>query len=71
MYVTEIFVADYRNLKSQTVAPQQGLNVFMGDNAQGKTNLVESVCLCCLGKSPRTGRDADLIAWGKNKPSCG
>ena len=31
MYVTEIFVADYRNLKSQTVAPRQGLNVFMGD----------------------------------------
>lgn len=67
MYVTEIFVADYRNLKSQTVAPRQGLNVFMGDNAQGKTNLVESVCLCCLGKSPRTGRDADLIAWGKKQ----
>lgn len=66
MKVTQITVNNFRNLRSQTVAPQSGLNIFVGDNAQGKTNLVESVCLCCIGKSPRTDKDKDLICWNKD-----
>ncbi len=65
MKVTQIKVANYRNLESQTVTLGSGLNVFVGDNAQGKTNLVESVYLCCIGKSPRAGNDKDLIRWGE------
>ncbi|MGN1066445.1 MAG: DNA replication/repair protein RecF [Candidatus Fimimonas sp.] len=67
MKITQIQLANYRNLKTQTVTPTQGLNVFVGDNAQGKTNLVESVYLCCIGKSPRTDKDKDLIRWGEQK----
>lgn len=67
MKVTEICVNNYRNLAKQTVEPNGGLNIFTGDNAQGKTNLVESVYLCCIGKSPRTDKDKDLICWGKDK----
>ena len=67
MQVTQISVIDYRNLAKQTVCPSGGLNIFTGDNAQGKTNLVESVYLCCIGKSPRTDKDKDLICWGKDK----
>lgn len=67
MKVTQISVNNYRNLARQTVSPNGGLNVFTGDNAQGKTNLVESVYLCCIGKSPRTDKDKDLICWGKDK----
>lgn len=67
MKVTQITVSNYRNLKSQTVTPIDGLNVFVGDNAQGKTNLVESVYLCCIGKSPRTEKDKELICWGQEK----
>jgi len=67
MKITKIHVANYRNLQKQTVEPDGGLNVFVGDNAQGKTNLVESVYLCCIGKSPRTDRDKDLVAWGEDK----
>ena len=67
MKVTQIHTANYRNLQAQTVTLGDGLNVFVGDNAQGKTNLVESVYLCCIGKSPRTDRDKDLIAWGREK----
>ena len=67
MKVTEISVSSYRNLAKQRVAPGNELNIFTGDNAQGKTNLVESVYLCCIGKSPRTDRDKDLICWGKDK----
>ena len=67
MKVTQISVNNYRNLAKQTMLPNGGLNIFTGDNAQGKTNLVESVYLCCIGKSPRTDKDKDLICWGKDR----
>lgn len=64
MKISQIQLTNYRNLQTQTVPLGDGLNVFLGDNAQGKTNLAESVYLCCLGKSPRTSNDRDLICWG-------
>lgn len=67
MKVTEISVSNFRNLARQKVSCGSQLNIFCGDNAQGKTNLVESVCLCCIGKSPRTDKDKELICWGKNR----
>lgn len=65
MKVTQISLANYRNLAQQKVVLGDGLNIFVGDNAQGKTNLVESVYLCCIGKSPRTDKDKDLVRWGE------
>lgn len=67
MKITKLQLANYRNLCRQTVEPAAGLNLFVGDNAQGKTNLVESVYLCSIGKSPRTDKDKDLILWGQSK----
>lgn len=67
MKVTEIAVSNYRNLAKQKVELGDQLNIFTGDNAQGKTNLVESVYLCCIGKSPRTDKDKDLICWSKDR----
>ena len=66
MKVNEITVCNLRNLAKQTVTPSEKLNIFCGDNAQGKTNLVESVYLCAIGKSPRTDKDKDMICWGKD-----
>lgn len=65
MKVTQITLSNYRNLAQQKVVLGDGLNIFVGDNAQGKTNLVESVYLCCIGKSPRTEKDKDLVRWGE------
>lgn len=65
MRVTEISVSNWRNLARQKVSLGNQLNIFCGDNAQGKTNLVESVYLCCIGKSPRTDKDRELICRGK------
>lgn len=65
MKVTAVKIKNYRNLASQTVALSDGLNIFRGDNAQGKTNFLESVYLCCIGKSPRTDKDRELIAWNE------
>lgn len=67
MKVNEISLAGYRNLHRQKIRLSGGLNIFEGDNAQGKTNLVECMCLCSIGKSPRTDKDKDLIAWGQQK----
>lgn len=64
MKVRSITVKGYRNLASQKVETDGGLNIFVGANAQGKTNLLEGVYLCCIGKSPRTEKDKDLVAWG-------
>ncbi len=44
--------------------PQAGLNVLVGQNAQGKSNLLEAICLLGTGKSFRTNRESDLIKSG-------
>ncbi|MDD4290663.1 MAG: DNA replication/repair protein RecF [Clostridia bacterium] len=61
MIVKEIGTVYFRNLHTQKVLFDEGLNIICGDNGQGKTNLLEAVYLCCIGKSPRTERDADMI----------
>ena len=40
------------------------MTVFSGPNAQGKTNLLEALHLCCTGRSHRTARDEEMIRWG-------
>lgn len=68
MKVKSLRVENFRNLSSQTVQLGERLNIFIGNNAQGKTNMLESLYLCCLGKSVRTDRDKELINW--NEQSC-
>ncbi len=53
-----------RNYASLDFSPQAGLNVFIGDNAQGKSNLLEAISLLGTGKSFRTSREGDLIREG-------
>lgn len=65
--MTEISVVNWRNLARQKICLGEQLNIFCGDNAQGKTNLAESVYLCCLGKSPRNNADKELIRHGQNE----
>lgn len=43
------------------------LNVFIGQNAQGKTNLLETLYLLATGRSVRASRDAEMIRWGEEK----
>ena len=64
MYVQQVSLTDFRNYTAQTVSFSDGLNVIEGLNTAGKTNLVESVCLCGVGKSPRGAKDRELIRFG-------
>lgn len=65
MKINSVELKNYRNYANQTIRFNSGINVLIGKNAQGKTNLLESIFLCSIGKSPRTTKDKDLISWGK------
>lgn len=63
MFISKVRLKDFRNYKDQTVELEQGLNVFAGANASGKTNFAESVYFAALGKSPRTSHSKEMINW--------
>ena len=63
MHVTRFSLAYFRNYKSLDLALPQGLVLLQGDNAQGKTNLLEAVCVLALSRSPRAGREGELLSW--------
>ena len=63
MFLDKIRLNDFRNYSSLEVDLENGLNVFFGQNAQGKTNILEAVYFCALGKSHRGAPDSELIRW--------
>lgn len=63
MKIKSINITNFRNYSNQQVEFSDGLNVIIGKNAQGKTNLLESIFICAIGRSPRTTKDKDLIKW--------
>ncbi len=54
----------FRLYEEAVFAPCEGITVLAGDNAQGKTAVLEAVQLCCTGRSHRTVRDADFVRAG-------
>ena len=59
----------FRNIKNGEISLSDGINVFFGKNAQGKTNALEGIYMFAHGKSFRTQNDRDLIAFGESKAS--
>ena len=66
MKVKKVELFNYRNYLSNTIEFGDGLNVIEGHNAQGKTNLVEAVYFCAVGKSFRVAREKEVINWNKD-----
>ncbi len=64
MRIKTITLLNFRNYEALSLSLEEGLNLFMGENAQGKTNLLEAVFLCALGRSHRTKGDAEMIRHG-------
>lgn len=64
MRVKTLGLTQFRNYDQAMITPGEGVTVFVGSNAQGKTNVLEALHLCCLGRSHRTSRDEELIRWG-------
>ena len=67
MYIEEIKLKNFRNYNNQEIKLKNGINLFYGNNAQGKTNIIESVFLCSMGKSFRARRDKELINFSNNE----
>ena len=65
MHVTEISLTDWRNLVAVKLNFSDAINVFVGLNAQGKTNLLEAINFASLGRS-RAAKDAELVRWGQS-----
>ena len=63
MRIDELTLRDFRNYAGQTVAFDPGCNVIFGQNAEGKTNLLEAIVYLACGKSPRARRDQELIRF--------
>ncbi len=63
MYIKKISLKNFRNYKEQEISFHRGINIFYGDNAQGKTNLIEAIFLCSMGKSFRSKKDKELIQF--------
>ena len=66
MIITDLEITNFRNYTHTKLKLDSRLNILIGNNAQGKTNLLESIFLLALGKSPRVNKDKDLINWDKD-----
>ena len=66
MYIESVTLKNFRNYEDKTVDFKDGLNIVIGKNASGKTNLLESVYCSGIGKSPRTNKAREMIRWGSD-----
>ena len=63
MHVTSLKLENFRNYETLCIEPGEGLNIFVGLNAQGKSNLLESLYLLATSKSSRAGKDTELVRF--------
>lgn len=66
MYFKEMELSNFRNYESQKIDFHKKVNIIVGNNAQGKTNLIEGLYIMSLGKSFRTSKDSEMIKFGCN-----
>ena len=57
MYIKKITLSNFRNYENQIVEFDKDLNIIYGNNAQGKTNIIEAIFLSAMGKSFRAKKD--------------
>ena len=67
MFITSIKLENFRNYDSLKLKFDRGTNLFYGDNAQGKTNILEAVYLCGTTKSHKGSKDRDMIRFGQTE----
>lgn len=67
MWINNIKIKSFRNYFYENIEFNKDINIFLGDNAQGKTNLLESVFYLANAKSFKTVRDKDIIKFGQQE----
>lgn len=63
MTIRELTFCGFRNLKDGCIRPSEGMNVIYGDNAQGKTNLLECIWMFNGVRSFRGAKDSELVSF--------
>jgi DNA replication and repair protein RecF len=63
MYLSRLSLNEFRNYKHLTLALEPGLFVFHGDNAQGKTNLLEAISMLAMASSFHASNDREVVNW--------
>ncbi len=67
MIIKSIELVNYRNYETAYINLDSGINILYGDNAQGKTNILESVYMCATTKSHRGSKDKEIIKFGTSE----
>ncbi|WP_185257441.1 DNA replication/repair protein RecF [Anaerocolumna chitinilytica] len=67
MFIKTLELKDYRNYEVLSMDFSKGVNILFGDNAQGKTNILESLYLCGTTKSHRNSKDKEIIRFGREE----
>ena len=65
MLITNLKLQNFRNYEQLNIDFNKGINIIYGDNAQGKTNILEAIFVSSLGKSFRTNKEKELIKMGE------
>jgi len=65
LHINRLRLVNFRNYKFLDAEFGKGFNVIYGNNAQGKTNILEAIYLCATGRSHRTSKDLELVRYAK------
>ena len=71
MYIESIKLRDFRNYTELEITPHPGVNLLFGQNGSGKTNLLEAIHYCALGRSHRTSQDREVVRKGQTAAAVG
>ena len=67
MIIESLELKNFRNYGALTLEFDPGSNLLYGDNAQGKTNILEALYICAAAKSHRSGKDREMIRFGEDE----
>jgi len=66
MFIHQLSLKNYRSYHQLEISFENKVNVIIGENAQGKTNVMESIFVLAMAKSHRTSNDKELIRWDED-----
>ncbi|MCR5508312.1 MAG: DNA replication/repair protein RecF [Lachnospiraceae bacterium] len=67
MFIKSLELDEYRNYNNVNIIFDKGINILYGNNAQGKTNILEAIYICGTTRSHRGNKDKELIRFGKEE----
>ncbi len=66
LHIKSLYLKGFRNYQETNIEFARNYNIIYGENAQGKTNIIEAIFLCASGRSHRTSKDSELLNVGRN-----